>query len=125
MERVRGGKAGVKRLRDPARKLLQGENLASNVNPAMFSIAHTLARKVPWLDRARKAAVGVGRLTRYPATYTRRNAATGKLEVIERAKALTIRLCSTRAEGTEAAASCKERSPGSLPPDKSRASPYL
>ena len=86
VERVRGGKAGVKRLKDPKRVLLQGENLASNVNPAMFSIAHSIAKKIPWLDKARQAAAGVGRLTRYPATYTRKNPHTGKLEAIPRAQ---------------------------------------
>ena len=83
VERVRGGKEGLRKLKDPKRALLNGESIATNVNPAMFSIAHSIAGRVKWLDKARRAIVGVGRLTRHPAIYTRVNAA-GKLERIPR-----------------------------------------
>ena len=83
-EGLRRGKAGVKRLRDPKRALLRGENIASNIDPASFALAHAIAKKIPWLDKVRQGAVGVGRLTRHPQIYTRRSVATGKLEAIER-----------------------------------------
>ena len=85
VERVRGGKEGLRKLKDPKRALLNGESIATNVNPVMFSIAHAMARQIPWLDKARRAAAGVGRLTRHPAIYTRKNVA-GKLELIPRAE---------------------------------------
>ena len=86
VERVRGGKAGLRKLKDPKRALLNGENLATNVNPAMFSMAHKLAQEIPWLDRARRIASGVGRLTKHPQAFTRRNAVTGKLEALKRSE---------------------------------------